>query len=124
MGDTPIELIPAAGANNYYDIDKIIVEVIDGGDAYNEPDYLYFGLNSSGLYQGTIDVLILGGAGDVMEISKWNPSTWDSAERVMRNIVMRDDDNLILSTWSGGNLTGGTSTMRVKIYHKTITFGA
>jgi hypothetical protein len=126
MGSTPIELLPAAGAGKYYD---------------------YFGFcelhYGTAPYVFTADAILVGGAdsyaGTLVDFQFLTQSTdkyvnFRNTEsfRVgisgMTNQVVSSfgsiNEAIIITSYNGANPTDGDGTLRVKIYHKTITFGA
>jgi hypothetical protein len=122
MGTTPIELLPAPGVDKYYDIDKIVLEYTHVTTGYNN---------------GGILINNLGGSAWSLTVSNefldWGNNTFiicdtNSISQVDLNsgtIVLNPNDiNIALTLSSNSNPTDGDGTLRVKIYHKTITFGA
>lgn len=120
MGTTPIELLPAPGVGMYYDIDKVVLESSAGNSytigAYDLP---YIGYGS--IYEA-FPVGIMNASRAC--ITNFKGIKFDAT--LTDNICPTLDLNtsIIFSNWSGTNYTDGTGTLRVKIYHKTITFGA
>jgi hypothetical protein len=127
MGDTPIELLPDPGVGNYYDVDKVVIENVVGGLQYqlNNDNFLQLQINGNNAYFSpavlfephqtfvvwtgeSYRIIDLTGDGDIVTIM--------SEQNVFGNPMQ-------LSTLTG-NATDGTNGLRVKIYHKTITFGA
>jgi hypothetical protein len=118
MGTSPIELLPAAGIGKYYDIDKIIIEFSKGSIPYvfENLDSLRF------LGYGVFDADIL--TSSPFDFS-FNPNGKGiSPNNIAIGQVMLVNFPITLSVVSGMNPTDGNGTLRVKIYHKTITFGA
>lgn len=134
MGTNPIVLLPnLTNPNQYYDIDKIIIE------SYTGPSSNFYYLPNGDLFS-----IYVSGAPKNLDTNSIG-SGWGNNKGV---IVIRDlgnpaaaysnfdddysrygsqaslDNSLTLSTYNGGNPAGSDGTLRVKIYHKTITFGA
>jgi hypothetical protein len=125
MGTTPIELLPAAGVGMYYDIDKFIFEYTHVNDAYVFPTALFMKIEESscGNFISITNSLI----------EETNNSILISFNRVNGlspggdwpiNYKLYDNGGYNLTTNDSTNPTLGDGTLRVKIYHKTITFGA
>jgi hypothetical protein len=122
MGTSPIELLPAAGLNQYYDIDKVVFEYTHITTRYtlgdNNRNMNLFGNNGSYLtdiYSGILRQTA--NSVSIVEIGNYSSETPSSGG------FQRLNDNIQLYI-SGGNPTLGDGTLRVKIYHKTLTFGA
>jgi hypothetical protein len=125
MGTTPIELLPAAGVGKYYDIEKVILEYTNVTTAYSLAiDYLqieynnntYANLNKSIITQSdnALDIIKNGQENDgTSEVN----FTYGNSGMLNQNVRLKVYN-------SSTNPTLGDGTLRVKIYHKTITFGA
>ena len=122
MGTTPIELLPAAGVGKYYDIDKIIFEV-DG----NTIDYTYSTLTSIALRGALIgeifpaSILERSFSNVFIQLSNnalYNSGVYNYTEDRELNLA------LTLTTDDSENPILGNGILRIKIYHKTIIFGA
>jgi hypothetical protein len=119
MGTTPIELLPAAGANKYYDIEKVILEYTFNTTAYTgdlilgvgSPVFMY-------LEQGSLN----SGANWV---SVMNPmsSALDLTNEVAFAYTSQTNSSLQLERWSG-SIADGDGTLRVIITYTLRTFGA
>jgi len=116
MGTTPIELLPVAGANAYYDIDKIVLEYNYNTTAYaNAPQPM----PSMGNFYAEIVVDFLTSTNnDVVIINDFGRTPTGSYERYIIN------QSLTLGDYNSANPTLGDGTLRVKMYYKIITFGA
>lgn len=118
MGDSPIELLPAAGVGKYYDIDKILIEFSAGSVDYSfeTGDYLVvigYGVFDAKLFEaGAIDFSFDPNGKEI------SPSSIAVGQFNLINTA------ITLSVSSEINPTLGNGTMRAKIYHKTVTFGA
>lgn len=120
MGTTPIELLPTADTNKYYEIDKIILEYTHVTTPYTHTGFLMFadGDNYKGLF--VIDSWATNGflrfTGDTSEINvtETNNITY------FTNI----SSFLRMEAWSGGSPTLGDGTIRAIIKYKVRTFGA
>jgi hypothetical protein len=121
MGTTPIELLPAPGVDKYYDIDKIILEYTHVTTVYTlagDRNINIFG--NFGSYLTDIYSSILSSnynSACIVELGNYSSDIASAGGYQALN------DNIQMYI-SGGNPTGGDGTLRVKIYHKTITFGA
>jgi hypothetical protein len=128
MGTTPIELLPAPGAGKYYDIDKIVLES-NGTVAYTiaSDAYLYISEGMTFFLDAAILVDYVASGVPLYSIissRSIEDLTPDGEYRYSYNAINRAV-NLEYYTDSGAtNPTTGNGTLRVKIYHKTITFGA
>jgi hypothetical protein len=123
MGTTPIELLPAAGANKYYDIEKYIFEYDHNTTAYETFSplliYDFFGrviINNSII--GTAENIALIVRGKFDENYDYEGDLFPMVNPTPINYRIR------LTTADPLNPILGDGTLRVKIYHKTITFGA
>lgn len=131
MGTTPIELLPAAGVGMYYDIDKIVLEYTNVS-AYTlaNPITIY---QSNGKYIADISSGLITGLGYpsfnnnrsvcVINTSANYLTDSDAGKSLLFDLDSLND-SIVLTTRSSTNPTLGNGTLRVKIYHKTITFGA
>jgi hypothetical protein len=118
MGTTPIVLLPAAGANAYYDIEKIIFEYSFIATPYAlVGKIMVLGMNTT--YAIIKDSLITEPTNmqAVMSTPIIDPSVSPYFADPLNVFITLTIDN-------GNNPTDGDGTLRVKIYHKTITFGA
>jgi hypothetical protein len=126
MGSTPIELLPAAGVGKYYDIDRVIIEYTHNTTSYtlnSETPCIKDGQNygaetfSAGMFnEGSNTYTVLDG--DLITNVNADPNG-----KVVKYYNI-ENNNIVLTTFGGGDFTNGNGTLRVKIYHKTITFGA
>jgi len=123
MGTTPIELLPAPGAGMYYDVDRVVLENIAVTTGYTVGTSYLSISNSTQNIAYTASSLI-GDAVDRVSVTKcadyWN----DSVEGINYGQFILLNGNITLSTYDATDPTLGDGTLRVKIYHKTITFGA
>ena len=128
MGSTPIELLPVAGAGNYYDIDKVRIEYNGGAAAYANITEQVIVIGSSNLY-GTVGWLE----------SSFLTSTTDAAASFSRAGIevyvaglnsavaiplVEMNENIIMTTYDSSNPTLGNGTMRAIITYTVRTFGA
>lgn len=128
MGYFPVELLPAPGVNTYYDFDKIILEYTHGTVWYALDDpYLYI---LSGTTEFHIPSIFIkqskNGITDNQAIVAKETTIGyiDSIENITYNQIVTLNGELTITTWNGTDPALGNGTLRVKIYHKTITFGA
>jgi hypothetical protein len=118
MGTNPIELLPAAGVNSYYDIDKIIMEFSIG-----TTPYVFAALDTLRVFgYGVFDA-------DIITSAPFDFSFNPNGKEISPNDIATGQFSFInfpitLSTVSGVNPTLGNGKLRVKIYHKKITFEA
>lgn len=124
MGTTPIELLPAAGANKYYDIDKVVVEYTSGASAYNFTDEIVLQINSNAVVLknllGLTDTWFIVNDLNSYELTASAPIGGDVKVAYGEAV----NKGLTINTYNGTDPTDGDGTLRVKIYYKTITFGA
>jgi uncharacterized protein YegL len=118
MGTTPIELLPAAGAGKYYDIDKVVIEYTHVSTAYTS-NYIML-INDGG---NPLSYSQFSNSNSFVELTL-NQTFVDVVEGVGLSQMNTLNQALVLTTYDGVSPTLGDGTMRVKIYHKTITFGA
>jgi len=118
MGTTPIELLPAAGVGNYYDVEKIVIEFSSGAVQYTTgtiTDLTY--VSSSGNIINT-SVDLIQATDNIVFMSTIPTYVLNQSYYVSKN------ESYSLTTNDSTNPTLGNGTLRVKIYHKTIIFGA
>ena len=121
MGTTPIELLPAAGANAYYDIEKVVLEYTHNTTAYTTTNkYLYL----DGVSSPAIPPALITATGNAFQIIKPSACFVDPTDEVAYNANISLNQPITFKAWNSSNPTLGDGTLRVKIYHKTITFGA
>jgi hypothetical protein len=118
MGTSPIELLPAAGAGKYYDIDKVVIEYTHVSTAYTS-NYIML-INDGG---NPLSYSQFSNSNSFVELTL-NQTFVDVVEGVGLSQMNTLNQALVLTTYDGVSPTLGDGTMRVKIYHKTITFGA
>lgn len=123
MGTTPIELLPAPGANNYHDIDYIIFEF-----TRNTTQYTYtgtpvvwigggeFAILTQYLIKGLLPYKILKVTPGPLSVNNDGNATW--------NVPNGLNENVYLQTLFGENPTTGDGTMRAIIRSRILTFGA
>ena len=123
MGSTPIELLPAAGVGKYYDINKMLFEFTYGNTVYAidgvDPEYIIFPGAASGAVANISPDVIISPNNYYLII---NNTFLDSNLQLQGNYAL--DQPLTMTTGNGQNFINGDGTLRIKIYHKTITFGA
>lgn len=122
MGDTPIELLPLSGSSKYYDIPYIIIEYVRVSSHYTLTEVLKV---TGGAVLLIDPALITSGASNQAIIVYNSPYLTTSIAGAF-SITSKLSFNLglYLTTSDSENPTVGSGTLRVKIYHKTITFGA
>ena len=124
LGTSAVNILPGSGEGEYYDIDKIILEYTHVSDAYTVvPDQLLIEYNNNTFCY--IDTTFLTIAGNATHI--FRPSADQSGGGLNYYAPMSGFDNNTVSIKGfafGTDPEGGDGTIRLKIYHKTITFGA
>ena len=120
MGSTPIELLPAPGANSYYLTDNVILEYTHNTTAYTmaATDYVVV----SGAQQMSAEKTILTSTNNVQTVMKSSDGI-DSVNDVNFSWVEGFNIPLELYGWDGSNPTLGDGTLLVKIWYKEKTFG-
>jgi hypothetical protein len=115
MGTNPIVLLAPSGANTYYDIEKVIFEYTHVTTSYDDGliGFLTF-------RQG--DVLLCKLSSNVIYLTGNKGQRIYFGNNELESLSL--NENFVLSTDTTENPTLGDGTLRVKIYHKTITFGA
>ena len=126
MGSSPIELLVAPGGNNYYDIQKIIIEYSFGTNSYEFTSSATFYLD--GAFDSYIDkTLITSASNSVCTISGnlRNTLTVGSGSGSVQVKTNKDvlNSNLLMGTPNGDNPTSGDGTIRVIITYSTRAFG-
>lgn len=112
---TPYNLLTNAGAGNYYDW-YMVLEYTAGVTAYTGATVLNI-VSSGGNTLATIDAYLIGDT--VNQIAIVYPAYNNGG------VMMWSSDTLNSGLQIASNaLADGDGTLRVKIYHKTITFGA
>jgi hypothetical protein len=122
---TPIELLPAAGVGKYYDIEKVVIEYSHVTTAYTISGTGIINLfGNAGGYLGNIFASSLIGNAEnrAITFSLSSPSYTDVVNGYATLEAQAINDNI--SLFLDGTIADGDGTLRVKIYHKTITFGA
>jgi hypothetical protein len=126
MGTTPIELLPAAGVNKYYDIENIILEYIPNTISYNTTSgfvRLYYGnLNAA------ISSKIVGSDNRYIALitdlkNRSNVSDDTFIPEAVDILYGGEADGILALTSDNGNPTDGNGTMRAIIKYKVKTFG-
>jgi hypothetical protein len=115
IGTTPIELLPAAGVGMYYDW-YAFVEYDFGTAPYT---------NNNLVIDFTDDYINLENMINASEnkYAKALTVPYNNMSSEMRTFAYSLNKAITLTSYEG-NPTDGNGTLRVKIYHKTITFGA
>lgn len=109
---TPVEILPPAGANQYYLVDKISLEYIFNTDGYSVGlgDTLQFeaSISSGAVWSTSVGVLT-----NTEDAVCYNAA-------IGSNIL--ENEGLVLKTKTA-DPTAGNSTLLVKIWYKVQTFG-
>lgn len=120
-----VVLLPSVNNDQYIEYQKIVFEYEAGDEGFDfDGENWIIKISSSG------GVLFLLSANCVCttenKYAVWYPSinTFIDGQNyfVLRELSLFD--KLFLYSTTDGNLTQGNGTLRVKIYHKTVTFGA
>lgn len=131
MGTTPVELLPTLDLNEYYEIDKILFEYTHVTTGYTSDLYtiLTGQIGTASEFAIITNTLLnnIGGFNHILEVRKNNTYT-ESSETggsavLWDPMVMRNEQAVYLTTYSGGNPTGGDSTLRAIIKYKIREFG-
>jgi len=121
MGTSPIELLPDPGLDKYYDIDKIVIEYTKGTTDYTTSPLAVFYGNFIKQIKNTL-------SGDLKQFAIIRDLYLTDLdipnEYVTTRVGWEQTGAVELSTFDNVNPTLGDGTLRVKIYHKTLTFGA
>lgn len=123
MGTTPIELLPAPGANKYYDVEKVILEYTEGDTTYNLNGIDYLKINDSSNY-GAIPIvagMLNEGSSSYSILSGRNFLGQIDPEQAAYILV---NSNVQITTTNGNNPTLGDGTLRAIITYTVRTFGA
>jgi hypothetical protein len=125
MGTTPIELLPELPSNQYYQYYGFI-EYTFNSIEYNLASDIYVLYGDGGGLGINIGNLFLEDSNRVFYFStdKMGTNILNLTLEEAVNNYSRMTQILTFSTYRGDNPVNGDGTLRVKIYHKTITFGA
>lgn len=122
MGTTPIELLPAPGANNYYDIQYIILEFTKNSTQYVYTDAPVIWIGSSefaildeNLIKGLASYKMVKVTPGPLAVNIDGNATWSA------NYLL--DSNVYINSLNGANPTTGNGTMRAIICYRTVEFG-
>jgi hypothetical protein len=121
MHNTAVELLPAAGINMYYDIEKVILEYTHVTTAYTSAETL-LAISSSSLPSISTSILI-SAYNNVIVINGGSDGIDLIHEVVVKNSI---DFNtaITLSGFNGEEFTLGDGTLRAIITYTVRTFGA
>ena len=123
MGDNPIELLPPVGGDTYYDYYGII-EFVGENTGYTLEDDIVLGSYSTfgGCFIGAN--FLMGTSYKVFFFDNRNKGQESGVNAVQVGYYLPVNESISLFTYNSVNPAFGDGTLRVKIYHKTITFGA
>ena len=127
MGSSPIELLPAPGSSKYYELQKVVLEYTHNSTAYTPPINDAYGVIYEADYSGfyIAESFMNSARSEVVVAFVQSPDVvFNIGTNVATITPFRLNQKLVFTTWAGGSPTLGDGTLRVKIYHKTITFGA
>jgi hypothetical protein len=125
MGTSAITLLPAPGVNQYYVINRVVLEYTFGSLAYIFPTSLSFYLD--GCFDSYIDKTLLtsltntvatisGNLRNTYQVGSGSGSTFIKTNKDVLNA------NLSMSTQNNDNPTTGDGTLNVIIEYKIVTF--
>lgn len=125
MGTSTITLLPAPGVNQYYVINRVVLEYTFGSLAYIFPTSLSFYLD--GCFDSYIDKTLLTSlTNTVATISGNLRNTYQVGSGSGSTLVKTNKDvlnaNLIMGTQNNDNPTTGDGTLNVIIEYKIVTF--
>ena len=132
MGSSPIELLPAPGANQYYDVEKIILEYTHVSTAYTLGTVTRLRVSDSNgmmFFDGDPAQLseVVNNVSRLTPITVFNNAAGAGGSEITQGYFYTND-TLSLSTisdlGSGVDVTLGDGTLRVIITYTTRTFGA
>ncbi len=129
MGNTPIELLPAAGANMYYDIEKVILEFAVGSTAFDNLGLisLFYSSTGANVFSTEADNLI-GDLDDlIIKTTASGSYVKGAGEQVFVPSFRKNDSLLLIATDASGtplDPTLGDGTLRAIITYTVRTFGA
>ena len=121
-----IQLLPPPGSNNYYVIDKIILEYSFVTTPYVFPTSLAFYLD--GCFDSYIDRTLLTSSFNTVCVISGNLRNTYQVGSGSGSVLVRTNrdvlnSNLIIGTQNNDNPISGDGTLRVKITYKIETFG-
>jgi hypothetical protein len=120
-----ITVLPAPGANKYYDIEKVIFE-------YNYGTIAYVNQNPQGIYlnQGRDFIIVHGdiieGTQDTVAIARPHaPYNTDVSVGDQQNPIEYFwlNEAVVMDYYDGGTITNGDGTLLLKVWYKIKTFG-
>jgi hypothetical protein len=124
MGSTPIELLAAPGADNYYEVDKVRLEYTHVTTGYTYTDEIVLQINSNAKFIKQI----LGTTNRWLVISDLNGTEGVVSAPVGADIIPSYGEQLnkglYLNTYNGTNPTLGDGTLRAIITYRVRTFGS
>jgi hypothetical protein len=120
-----ITVLPAPGANKYYDIEKVIFE-------YNYGTIAYVNQNPQGIYlnQGRDFIIVHGdiieGTQDTVAIARPHaPYNTDVSVGDQQNPIEYFwlNEAVVMDYYDGGTIINGNGTLLLKVWYKIKTFG-
>jgi hypothetical protein len=127
MGTTPIELLPPLPIGKIYDIHQCEIYFTKGSVNYtiSSGDMIYIWSDQRDILP-LIDGNLINGNDKVILTGPIGGTYFDNVKgyTFMTASNPFNSESIVLTMYSGVNPTLGNGTLRVKIYHKTITFGA
>ena len=127
LGNTPIDVLDAPGASNYYEWKVVLEYTYDGANPYTlASDAILVGeLNeyNGGIIKSTLITKAVNTVGMTSSFSSDEQATIAATELPVTNVEALNEP-LSVTTWDGNNPAGsGTGTILAKVWYKVKTFG-
>ena len=123
IGSTPYQLLGTPGANNYYDILKIIVEFNYASPTYTLTDPQLFIGTTDNNYAGfwMAKNLITSTQKGIVIANGYSPTSVEGQYPVYANEIL--NQAIYLTTSLGGNPATGNGTLKIKMWYNIRTIG-
>lgn len=124
FGLTPIELLPVAGAGNYIEYEGFLEKLAGGTTTVGTVDYFAVvgGTSYVGHLVQSVGFQNAGTDGVVFQFSSKNPTTGVTGSDAY-GYVQTLNDNLVLQSYNGNEVTANTASYRAVIRYKIRTLG-
>ena len=127
MGTNPVVLLPAPGVGKYYEVRNVHIEFTAGLSNYTlgggTIPYIFISLNA--VANMFLQKAFITTSGNKMFNFNHFEGGLDTLNVLNYQYNGTAENKAVeFKTWSNINPANGDGTLRVKIYHKTITFGA
>lgn len=119
LGSSAVTLLPAPGADEYYDIKDLIIESTGGTTPYTLADPTLM-IQIDGEYS-YIDKNIINGGG--VSFAKISTAVYSSADSYIHTAVQSTNSAVTITTDNGADPTVGNGTLLVKIWYVLRTIG-